>query len=222
MLRSISWHVLISLQQDNHLCTLSTHAHYTLRPPLQTWSKSNSAVQSPPWDVNSGLALKRLSTHFMEPTDSLTCLQEPATKLYPRQNKSSSHPSKPKSLLILCSYSSPRIWSSFFPSGFTNDILYAIIHSSMRDTCPSNSSPVTWSFKWQPITHTNYEVLHYTLLSSLTTLSYVQPSFLSVLYSESINPCLSLHATDHTSCLYKAIDNFYFVHLHLYIWRSYK
>ena len=52
--------------------------------------------------------------------------------------------------------------------------------------------------------------------------SLLYPSFLSRLFSESTNPRSSPHATDHTSCLYKARDNYYFVHLHLYICRSYK
>jgi hypothetical protein len=108
-----------------------------LRPPHSPWSKSNSAVQStPPWDVNSGLALKRLSTHFMEPKGSSPCLQESATKLYPTTNTSSPHPSNHKSLLILYSHSSLRIWSSLFPSGFPNDTLYAFIHSSMSGSAP--------------------------------------------------------------------------------------
>jgi len=141
-LRSIPWHVLISLQQNNRLCTLlSTHAHYILRPPHPPWSKSNSAVQGPPWDVNRGLALKRLSKRFMEPKGSLPCLQESATKLYPRTNTSSPYPSNLKSLLILYSYSSLRIWSSLFPSGFPNDTLYAFIHSSMRGSAPPTHPP---------------------------------------------------------------------------------
>jgi hypothetical protein len=205
-----------SMHSSIYPCTLHAPS------PSPDVTKIQLRYSESPWDVNSRLPLKRLPTHFMEPKGSLPCLQQSATKLYPRPNTSSPHPSNLESLLILYSYSSLRIWSSLFPSGFPNDTLYAFIHSSMRDTCPSNSSPFTWPFKWQLITHTNYEVLHYTLASSLTPPSYIQPSFLSMLFSERINPCSSLHATDCKLCQYNATDNYYFVHLHLYICISYK
>jgi hypothetical protein len=134
-------------------------------------------VPPPPLrDVNSGLALKRLSTHFMEPKGSWRCLQESATKLYPWPNTSSPHPPNLKPLLILYSYSSLRIWSSLFPSGFPNDTLYAFIDSSMRDTCPSNSYPFTstvqvtadyayhlWSSSLYPFLQLNSSLLHPTV-----------------------------------------------------------
>ena len=151
--------------------------HTTCTAPLTRRDRNPTPlfrVPPPAWDVNSGLTLKRLPTLFMEPTGSLPCLQESATKFYPRPNTSSPHPSDLKSLLILYSSSTLRIWSSLFPSDFPNDTLYSFIVSSMRDTCPSNPSPFTWLLKL--ITHTSYEVLHYTLFSSLTPPSYIRLS----------------------------------------------
>jgi hypothetical protein len=110
--------------------------------PLCDGNQLQCAQLPPPLGgVNGGLALKRRFTIFMEPNGSLTCLQESATKLYPRPNTFSPHPSNLKSLLILYSCSSPRIWRSLFPSGFPNNTLYTFIDSICVLRAPPTHSP---------------------------------------------------------------------------------
>jgi hypothetical protein len=178
------------------LCALSYLPMHTTTcsvPPHQTWSKSNSAVQSPPppRDVNSGLALKRLSMHFVEPKGSLPCLQESASKLYPRPNTSSPHPSNLIFLLILYSYSSPRIWSNFFPSGFPNDTvrIYPLFHAWYE---PLQLIPlhltvqVTADYAYQlrssslyPFLQLNFSLLHPTVFSQHALLRKYQSVFVT-------------------------------------------
>jgi hypothetical protein len=72
----------------------------------------------------------------MHPNGSLPCLQEPVTCSYPKPYQSSP---RPLNLFLqdLFQYYLPFTPSGFFPWGFSTEILYAPLLSSMRATCPA-------------------------------------------------------------------------------------
>jgi hypothetical protein len=76
----------------------------------------------------------RNSQHFMEPEDSLQCSQESSTGPYPQPDQS--HPTSPRSILILCTHPFHGLTSGLLPSGFHTNILYAFLFSPIRTTCP--------------------------------------------------------------------------------------
>ena len=83
----------------------------------------------------------------MEPEGSLPHSQEPATRLYPEPDRSSScpHPTSLSSVLILASHLRLGLPSGLFPSDFPTKILYApLLSLSLSHTCymscPSQSS----------------------------------------------------------------------------------
>jgi hypothetical protein len=74
----------------------------------------------------------------MEPEGSLPCSQKPSTGPYPDPDKSSpSHPISLRSILTP-TYLCLCLPSGLFHSGFPTNILYALLFTPIRATCPAH------------------------------------------------------------------------------------
>jgi hypothetical protein len=76
----------------------------------------------------------------MEPQGSLPCSQEPSSGPYPELDQSvhTPHPISLRSILILSSHLHLGLPSGRFPSGFHTKILYALLFTPIRATCPAH------------------------------------------------------------------------------------
>ena len=115
------------------------------------------------------------------------------------------HPTSWRFILISSPDLHPGLPSGLFPSGFTNKILYALILSPIRATCPDHL--ILLDLITRKISGEEYKSLSYSLCSFLQSpviSSLSAPNIpLSTLFSNTLNLHSSLKITDQFSHIYK-------------------
>jgi hypothetical protein len=139
----------------------------------------------------------RTSQRFMEPEGSLLCSQEPSTDPYPEPDRSSLY-HLILSILILSTHLHLGLPSGLFLSGFPTNILYAVLFSPIRATCPAHLTPLDLIILI--MSGEDYKSSSFSLCSFLqppVASSLFGPNILlSTLYSNTVSPCSSLNVRD--------------------------